>query len=172
MKSKPLPQQSGGADHDWEQARVRLTSYFAHRWITDPQEAAAETLQRMVGWLQGKPRVQEEEFRKIVFGIAKNVLYEYTRKGWRVRHEVPLDTSTASRSTLGLNPQEVRRLVEQLFGTLSEQDCQLILGSLEMPQEELAKELGISVSSLRVKLHRAKKKLRKLLVKKILDQAQ
>jgi RNA polymerase sigma factor (sigma-70 family) len=151
------------SEQDWEKVGRRLVSYFAHRYIRDAQDAAQETLARMAEWLKHNQPRGNDGFMMMVWGIAKNVLHEYIRAGRCVPEELNPGIAIPANSTLGLNSLETRQLLEQLFKDLPEKDGLLILASQDVPPAELARRLEISLRTLRVRLHRAKKRLRKLI---------
>jgi DNA-directed RNA polymerase specialized sigma24 family protein len=153
--------------HDWEGCRRALVAFFAHRHFRDPQEAAQETLARMMAELKaGFSPATEEDFRRYLFGIAKHVLHGYFRADGRMSTEFTPEPSVSEPMVLGLYSEEASCLVAELTG-LSKQDADLVLASLATTTEDLAASLGINRALLALRLHRAKKKLRKILGEKM-----
>jgi RNA polymerase sigma-70 factor (ECF subfamily) len=138
---------------------------YALRRVREPEDAAeviAETFATL--WRRFDRCPQGDELRPWLFGVARRVIANQ-RRGERRRsalgerlaaHVLPTATAHA-----GEAPNELARA----FATLSESDRELLsLVAWEgLTREELAVALGTSRAVVRLRLHRARKRLREAL---------
>ena len=160
-KSEPPP----SPEYDWEHARQRLVFYFSRRGLMNAEDLAQETLTRLVNWLgqEGNKIEGENGFLKVAYKFGHFVLLEALKTQSRSTDELPQDLSAATNKTWGLNTQEAIQLLRELLERLPEQDRMLLLAAEEMPHAELADQMGVPVSTLRVWLFRQREELRKQL---------
>jgi RNA polymerase sigma factor (sigma-70 family) len=151
--------------YDWEGAHARILSFFAHRRCLEADDLTQETLMRAIRWLssEGNSINGEDGFVKLLYGFARNVLLEhYRRQNEHVRRELPIDDIPENpKQVPNADPDNILAM-KQAFSRLSaeERDC-LYRAEFQAP-EKAAGELGIPLATFRVKVCRARKRLRRL----------
>lgn len=164
------------AAEQYEHLRRALITFFEFRGVLQPSEAADEVIDRVARRL--------DEGREIFTANPRNYFYAVARNVWRERlaspvSEVELDTTALPASYLALNPQEILEASESEKLRVHRLQClQTCLQQLEAAERELilgyyvgqggdkirnrqilATQLGISVSTLRVRACRLREKL-------------
>jgi len=101
------------------------------------------------------------QMRKIAFRIASNLMADE----WRRRKRSPLQTDTAPEPSDAAPDPALRLDMMRVFGELKPQQRQLLwLSYVEgADHREIAAALGVREGSVRVLLHRARRKLASLL---------
>lgn len=134
---------------------------FAYWLCGDEQEAEDITAETFLRALTAAGRIEAETVKGYLLTIAKNLAYK--RANQKKRHS-PLDPKLQSAANspereaeVNLKLQGVMRFIQ----TLPEIDRAALLmhAQDEMPYEEIADVLGISLSAAKVKVHRARLKL-------------
>jgi len=134
--------------------RDRLIKFFAWRHCRDREGLTDETIGRLLKHIYARDEIGKPW--SYVYAIATNVYREYVRKAAKLVDiqkdlEAPLDDSADffECATLCLEKlsDDKRRLVEQYY---------LDEGS----RDELARQEGISLAALRLKIHRIKTELK------------
>lgn len=125
---------------------------------SEAEDITSETFVR--AWVHTSP-IRTETLKAYLFTIARNVFLERRRKSQR---QVPLEDvhpdpapGPAERVEAWLELERVRRLLQ----TLPEVDRAAFVLRVqhELPYVEVARVLGLSLSSAKVKVHRVRKKL-------------
>jgi RNA polymerase sigma-70 factor (ECF subfamily) len=135
---------------------------YALRRVREPEDAAeviAETFATLWRRFDGCP--QGDELRPWLFGVARRVIANQ-RRGERRRSALGerlaanVDPATTSR------PEEAPSELAPAFASLSDSDRELLsLVAWEgLTREELAIALGTNRAAVRLRLHRARKRLR------------
>jgi RNA polymerase sigma-70 factor, ECF subfamily len=125
------------------------------------EDVTAETFVRV--WAT-RDRVRHETVRAFLFTIARNLWLQGIRSKWRHRE---LDVADADPSP-GPDVQAADRIeLDRAFKALAALDpadraAILMRAREEMSYEEIAQSLGITVSAAKVRVHRARKKLKEL----------
>ena len=124
----------------------------------DAQDITSETFVR--AWVH-RSTIRTETLKAYLFTIARNLNLEQQRKR---RHQVPLDVvyadSTPGPDRVAESQLELQR-VQRLLDTLPEIDRSAFLLRVqhELPYAEIARVLGLSLATARVKVHRVRKRL-------------
>jgi DNA-directed RNA polymerase specialized sigma24 family protein len=145
----------------WVYAHKCLVFYFTRRRCQNAEDLAQETL--MTVWQREDFRFEkEEDFLKVCYGFARHILqqgYRDVRK--HAADELTPDIERPSPKVQGLQRQELQVFLGQVR-SLAETD--LLADELALIMEAMKRDgHGPPFSSqLRVKLHRARKKLRKI----------
>jgi RNA polymerase sigma-70 factor (ECF subfamily) len=154
--------------------RTYVETYTLAMRLTAHEEDARDVVQetylrawRGIGSFRG-----DAQFTTWLYRITANTAYTTVRKRRRHRTE-PLDTMLVEPAELRLESQpeesaEQSAMLDRLAVALDQLPPKLrVLVVLKdvygMSHEEIAEELGISVSAAKVRLHRGRKKLRDLL---------
>jgi RNA polymerase sigma factor (sigma-70 family) len=140
---------------------------YAVRRCDSPDDAAdvvAETF--AIAWQRVDTLPAGDEARLWLYGVARNVLANHHRRQVRHRHRsVTLDTDVAD--LYGFSPEGSVELsaIAKEFRALAEDDQELIsLVAWEgLDHGQIAKVLGCSRNAVRIRLHRARKRLSKAL---------
>jgi RNA polymerase sigma-70 factor (ECF subfamily) len=145
----------------FDSTHVALLGYAVRR-VTDPADAAdvvAETF--LVAWRRLDDVPPGSEARPWLFGVARRVLANHYR-GERRRHAL----ADRLRDSLHqvVPPPELHEpsLVERAVARLGDDDRELLhlLAWEELAREEIAVAMGLSRATVRVRLHRARARLR------------
>jgi RNA polymerase sigma-70 factor, ECF subfamily len=135
---------------------------YALRRVREPEDAAeviAETFATL--WRRFDRCPQGDELRPWLFGVARRVIANQ-RRGERRRSA--LSERLAANAELGAapHPDETTSELVRAFASLSDSDRELLsLVAWEgLTREELAVALGTNRAAVRLRLHRARKRLR------------
>jgi DNA-directed RNA polymerase specialized sigma24 family protein len=140
---------------DYLTLREKLIVFFERRLCPDAADLADDTLARLVGDVErnGFPNSLEARVR----AIAKNVYREWARRIQRFDPLPPVlsvpghgGKAEDAREALAALPPHERVLLEEYYLQRKE-------------REQMARRLGVSAQSLRVRVFRAKKRLQALL---------
>ena len=148
-----------------------------HRYLArrvGPQAAddlVAETFLVAFGKRAGyDPRFRDA--RPWLYGIATNLVGQHRReevRQFRLRLSAgpaPVQNDDSERAVVNLTAQSVRAPLGEALGALAQadRDVLLLIAWEQLSYEEVARGLGIPVGTVRSRLHRARKKIRKALV--------
>lgn len=150
--------------------RRRLSSYFRLNSCREPDDLADEVLERAARRVQ---EIQVGDVHRFLWGIAHRVRMEAQT---RCHHEVPLDDLPEIKAPKPPDEEEEVKFILLLESVriclerLAPEERNLIIGFYAHNGREridykknLARKLGISVANLRVKAHRVRRKLKKLI---------
>lgn len=152
----------------WAHARECLIFYFCRRHArSEAEDLAQETLLAL--WNREDYEFEkEEDFLKICYGFARNILHEGYREAER-HASAPLDASVpaAPHEWSGQRATESRMLLAEVCdigqSRLRESDWKIIQQGATSDRASIAEEFGMGdANNVRVRLHRARKKLAKL----------
>jgi DNA-directed RNA polymerase specialized sigma24 family protein len=145
----------------WLHARKALVYFFSRRGASNPEDLAQETL--MTVWSRDDYQFeQEDDFLKVCYGFAKNILLE----GYRVSRKQAaegtiLSVESHARGIQGLEGNEARVFLEEVCrradAELREEEWAAIQAAVDRDQQDQPVE-----GKQRVRLYRARKKLAKL----------
>lgn len=134
--------------------RHKLIRFFEWRSCRDAEGLTDETIQRLLKDLSAGKEIEKP--RSYVYGVATNVHREYSRRMSRFV-DLPTDLESVliasddfiecARLCLKELPNDKRRLIEQYY-------------SDDGNRIELAKRAGVSLSGIRLKIHRIKTELK------------
>src|SRR5580693_5397901 len=110
--------------------------------------------------------------RPWLYGIATNLVGQHRReevRQFRLRlaaGPAPVQNDDSERAVVNLTAQSVRAPLGQALGALAQadRDVLLLIAWEQLSYEEVARALGIPVGTVRSRLHRARKKIRKALI--------
>ena len=154
---------------DFEQlfrdTRNDLLAYALRRSpaVADAADVVAETY--LIAWRRLERLPEGDQARLWLFGVARNLL----RKGARRRHSrdrlVERLASELRRSGLSEGPPKGERLqgIQRALGSLSARDQELLTLTAwdGLTPEQIAAVTGMSANVVRVRLHRARNRLRR-----------
>lgn len=134
---------------------------FALFLCGDPAMADDITADTFLRAFQTRERIRQPTVRSFLFTIARNVYRDLQRRSWRradLRDNQP-DGGVTAQARLEQQPE--LSTVLAALQRLPELDRTVLLLRVldEMPYEEIAASMGISVSAAKVKVHRARAKL-------------
>jgi RNA polymerase sigma-70 factor (ECF subfamily) len=135
---------------------------YALRRVREPEDAAeviAETFATL--WRRFDRCPQGDELRPWLFGVARRVLANQ-RRGERRRSALSERLAANVDPGTALYPDEASSELARAFASLSDSDRELLsLVAWEgLTREELAVALGTNRAAVRLRLHRARKRLR------------
>lgn len=130
--------------------------------IDDADDVTIMSLQKIWKSMDSYDEEREASFRTWVFTIAKNTYLDWCKKynlPQPPNSEVVAITDNSTPET-SLIEKERQAYVESLLGQLSELDQNILfMKGVGMKYEEIASELGISLSIVKNRIHQAKLKL-------------
>lgn len=162
----------GQAGIKYVELRRSLVLFFGWRGIASPEECADEALDRAGRRLAAGASVEPSDLSVYVYGVARNIVHEQWKSAARASAGRPRE----ARLPLAHDPQvedETSRLADRrsacldaCLPRLDPESRLLILGYYEGQRRDridhrqvLARELGVSPQSLRVRLHRIRARL-------------
>lgn len=132
--------------------------------LTGDYQLSSDVLQESFTRLLSRYGAHENSVA-LLFTIARNIVFDSARQSGRFRNlsENPPESED--------NPEKkllVRETYQKVLGALqqldpSERDILALVASSELPYREIAAITGLSEPNVRVKIHRARLKLKKLL---------
>lgn len=143
-----------------------------HAWTGDGTVAEDLTQQTLIeAWKSDRQPECPMEWKPWLFGVARNVMYRWRRNLARdLRRSIVLpesDTILAAAGEdadldTGLEQQEVVQLLHDILDELPIETREVLLLKYihELPQAEVAEQLGLNEKALEGRLHRGKQKLR------------
>lgn len=154
--------------------RERLRLFAARRLgnAAAAEDVAQETLRRTVDALRAGKIADPAAFPAFVFATARHVCQQQHRSAGRedrALHRLHGDSSALAPAVpdplVALVSEERARRVREALGGLAESDCALLrmLYHEQLDTSDVASRLGLSPSALRVRKHRALKRLGGLL---------
>src|SRR5262249_1229567 len=138
-----------------------LVRYFEWNRKADAEDLAQETLKRGFSRLQGGQKITTTEPAAYFFGIARNLV----REEWRARKHDQFDTDDQPSSPSpfhNLDAAEQRVLLKECIRELSQEEFAMLLAYLEGDGDSLAQKTGLQPGTLRLRIHRIRKRLEKL----------
>jgi len=148
----------------WAELRARLRSYF-RRHVADEHLAEDLLQETFVRVHRSLPELDEEErIAAWVFRVAKNLLVDQRRAAAAAVSELPEEVVASVGGEPNLNA-EVESWLRGMIGLLPESSRRAVeLAELEgLPQAEVARRLGLSVSGAKSRVQRGRRRLRALL---------
>jgi RNA polymerase sigma factor (sigma-70 family) len=161
---------------EYERLRGLLIRLFRYRGCGEPAELADEVINRVARRIEQGETVRRDEVANYFFGVARNVLREYQRDPDRFGaslDDLPHGAHPAEDPRRLAEAREERLAAERRLGCLEEclgelpaETRRLVVAYYEGEEgvkirnrRELAEELGVSVNSLRIRMHRIREKL-------------
>jgi RNA polymerase sigma-70 factor (ECF subfamily) len=132
--------------------------FWLARDDTEAEDITSETFVR--AWVNHN-RIRTETLKAYLFTIARNIFLERQRKNYRqVVLEDNLPDSTPGPDKQVESLHRLRR-IKQFLNTMNEPDriAFILRVQHELPYAEIARVLGLSLTSAKVKVHRVRKKL-------------
>jgi DNA-directed RNA polymerase specialized sigma24 family protein len=138
--------------------RQRIAGLLRWWGALDPDRLADLTLDRAARKLQEGASVERGDFGAYVRGVARMVFYESSRQP----APLPLDRDPAVE--VEATDESAMRALDQCLDTLSSEDRRLVLryydGANQIAvRQQLARELGITPTALRLRTHRLRNRL-------------
>ena len=146
----------------WIYARKCLVYYFMHRHCTaNAEDLAQETLMAVWG-REDYPFEKEEDFLKVCYGFARHIRQQGNRDQQKhAADELTSDVDCVSPKIKGMQHQEVQVFLNQIR---ERAEAELLADELALIEEAMKRDSHDPPLStrVRVKLHRARKKLEKI----------
>ncbi len=153
------------AGEQYELVRLKLVRYFELRMCPNPDDLADEAIDRVARRLAEGERFTSPEIMRYVYGVARNVLLEswktQTRRQKSLAAVPPLEAESTDlenqarclRECLDATPANNRDLLLQYYRDVG-------IAKIHR-RAALAKQLGIPVNALRIRIHRLKGELQR-----------
>ena len=166
------------AGEQYELARLKLVKYFEARSCPEPDDLADETIDRVARRLAGGETIRSPEFMRYIYGVARNVLLEQ----WKRERRSPSPLLVAMQqnaSASNTNAEWRLDCFQECLRELTPASRDLLLQYYEKSgqqkidaRNELARELGVPLNALRIRIHRIKAGLERCMgqcMKRVLD---
>ena len=169
-KSVALPQTTLLAVFSADQDRAKekywalyqkLVRYFGWNRTVDPEDLAQEAFLRGLRRLRQGQEITSENPENYFFGIARNLV----RESWRILREEQFACHASEPDPClfrALNRMEQLVFLKECLHGLAQDDLEMILAYLGGHGDEWAREAGMRPSTLRSRVHRARKRLQHL----------
>jgi RNA polymerase sigma-70 factor, ECF subfamily len=146
----------GTAFHSLYEAHARDVYRFA-RFLTANEDAAAEITSEtfLRAWV-GRDRIRTETAKAYLLAIARNLAHDRGRFASRWPDADVPDQAVAPNAEARL---ELRRTLDAIRALPIEYREPLMLAALGVEYEEIGRVLGMSVSTVKIRVHRARLKL-------------
>jgi len=138
-----------------------LVRYFQWNQKPDAEDLAQETFKRGFNRLQEGQQLTTQQPAGYFFGIARNLV----REEWRARKPDQLETEDQPpfpNPFLRLDTAEQQILLKECIGKLSREEFEMLLEYFEGDAQALAQKIGLQPGTLRLRIHRVRKRLEKL----------
>ena len=148
----------GRAEAKYHELRRQLVRFLEWQKCHDPEDAAQEALARGFKRIAGGVDTSVTGARSYFFGIAKNLV----REGWKPRREELRDAAEWDQTPSPerhLERVEARLALIQYLGRLPRSERKLLVRYYTEDRAALCRELGVSPASLRVTVHRIRRKI-------------
>jgi RNA polymerase sigma factor (sigma-70 family) len=149
------------AGEKYEDIRHSLVNIFSWRGCYDAEDLADETITRVTNKLPEVAQGYKGDPALYFYGVAKNLLWEVTRREQSKVPSVTIDEMTDAVSDAPSNDFEREYdCLEQCLQELSADDRELALLYYQQEQPKIdyrkamARRLGVAPNNLRVKVHR------------------
>jgi RNA polymerase sigma factor (sigma-70 family) len=157
------------AGKKYEEIRHSLIKIFAWRGFIDAEDLADETINRVSKKVEHLAENYSGDPALYFFGVAKRVTLERARQ--EQPQELPKQIAAPSESNLrnpGSDSERIHECLDKCLQQLTSAERELVLSYYQEAKQikinsrkELAKQLGIDVETLRVRLHRIRVKIQK-----------
>jgi DNA-directed RNA polymerase specialized sigma24 family protein len=154
------------AGERYQRIRVRLIALFVWRGCAAAEDLADETLNRVARRLYEGVEVRTQVGESYVYGVAQRVFQEALRRAQPAdAEERELDRMLVTEAG---EPGPRRRCFERCLAALSAADRRLLLRYHGLrhggqARKILSDDLGITLNTLRIRIHRIRRKLQKSL---------
>jgi DNA-directed RNA polymerase specialized sigma24 family protein len=153
------------AGEQFELVRLKLVRYFELRMCTNPDDLADEAIDRVARRLAEGERIASPEIMRYVYGVARNVLLESWKTQSRRQRSLAAVPSLAA-ETVDAEKQSVclRRCLEKAPAASRDLLLQYYrdVGRAKIDRRSaLAKQMGIPLNALRIRIHRLKSELQR-----------
>jgi DNA-directed RNA polymerase specialized sigma24 family protein len=153
----PGPEAAG---HEYERLRLNLANYFRLKGLQEPFAVADLTLDRVARLLTSKA---VDNLGPFSFGVARLVCLEQYRAEQRQRGAVEEFAGNLTEE----NEEDTYELMQECLRAIGAEDQELLRSYFqELPpkdrhayRENLARQAGINVGRLRLRIHRLRQKL-------------
>lgn len=155
--SKLLEPNARSVEAGFQQCRLKLVKFFAWRRCQDPENLADETISRLLKNVHDGQEISADNPYSYVYAIANNVFREYVRA--KKKEETFIDIDEVEEATVLATDDCNRQCLEQLSDEKRE-----LLARYYLDDEErlsIAREMGLSLNALRLKVHRLKHGLKR-----------
>ena len=146
------------AEQQFAELREQLKRFMEWRGCRTPDDFAQETILRGIRRLSQGTEVTSGDPRGYFFGVARHVIQE----GWKPARECTLPPETWARQTSALKEfdrVDARLTLDKCLDALRDRERTLIVRYHSEDRRELARELGLSLSQMRLRVHRIRRKL-------------
>ena len=152
------------AGEQYELVRLKLVRYFEFRLCDEPDALADDTIDRLARRLAGGERIDAPHIMPYVYGVARNVLLESWKKSERRRQTLLPAISETRLETVDAEEQD--KCFHDCLRAIPEPNRDLVLqyyrdrGRAKIDRRSaLARQLGIPLNALRIRIHRLKNRL-------------
>jgi DNA-directed RNA polymerase specialized sigma24 family protein len=144
----------------YEQLRERIGGLLEWWGSTHAEELADETLDRVARKIEEGAVIAEGSFGAYVRGVARMVFHEAGRQAF----DVPLSEREVVAPDEGESLEPALVCLDRCLDSLRSEERRLVLSYYEgerrmAARQELADNLGVSMTALRIRMHRVRERL-------------
>jgi DNA-directed RNA polymerase specialized sigma24 family protein len=139
----------------------KLVRFFEWSRSPEPEDMAQEALRRGFTRLGQGQKITTRDPAGYFFGIARNLV----REGWNTREQEQFEEQQLLRlgpSFYNLNPIEQVVFLKQVLHNLSKDEIAMLVAYVEGSGEAWGRKAGLEPGALRLRIHRLRKRLEKL----------
>jgi DNA-directed RNA polymerase specialized sigma24 family protein len=161
-KGGPSESPESAFSREYEGLRRRLVAFFRWKGCLIPEDYVDATFDRVARTLAEGKSIENSDPAKYVLGVARLVYLEGVKR--EIREE-----QAAREAALRQAPEEdseADTALAECLATLAEEDRQRVLryhgsdgGARIQERQTMATELGISLNTLRIRMHRLRQRL-------------
>jgi RNA polymerase sigma factor (sigma-70 family) len=141
----------------------RLKKFFSWRNCRSPEDLAQETLRRGFKRIAAGADIYTSNPSHYFLGIARNIVSEQRNAPPSVDDSSIDVDELAGTGSADFREVEARIYLQQCLRHLVPEERDVLVRYHTQDRDELARELKLTTNALRVKVHRARRKLEKLL---------
>ena len=151
----------GQAEEKYVELFETLVKYFEWNRKTDPEDLAQETLRRAFSRLQEGQKITIDDPAGYFFGIARNLV----RESWsapRVEQIEDMDLPRSESFFHNLTRGEQLVFLRECLQTVPKDELEMLLAYVEGNGEAWARKAGLPLGTLRMRIHRTRRRLEEL----------
>ena len=157
----PFNSDANESEKTFREILEKLMRWLEWKRVADPEDLAQEALRRGLKRLREGQEITSEDPANYFFGIAQNLI----RESWKAHKQEQLSSEEIPEmqsSFRALNRVEQRIFLKECFNQLSTDERDLMVAYINDDLSSWGKKKGLPPGTVRVRMHRARKRLEEL----------